>query len=357
MQQTANGRLLIVGAGVMGAAMAMPAADRGMAVDLIGTPLDGAIIAAVAAGLPHPQLKVVLPVASARMSSDLIPTPAADPDVILLGVSSAGIEWAIEALALHLNRPTPILMITKGLRAKGDKLQVLPQVLADGLQDKLGIRVPVVGIAGPCIAGELAARRQTGVLYTSDDPALSHRLAKMLATPYYQPRVTGDLVGVEACAALKNFFAIAVGSAAGQLERYGPAANGAQLHNPAAVLFAQALAEMAEIVAHMGGSAETVLGLAGAGDLYVTCQAGRNSRLGRQLGLGRTFGEAMAGAMKGETVEGAELGQALAPTLRALMTAGRLDAARMPVTCALLESLVDGRPFNVPWDKLQGPSL
>ena len=80
---------------------------------------------------------------------------------------------------------------------------------------------------------------------------------------------------------------------------------------------------MMVLVLALGGGAESVWGMPGAGDLYVTCQAGRNSRLGYQLGRGMLYSDVRSGPMQGETVEGAELGLAVAPVLRAMVaTAG-----------------------------------
>jgi glycerol-3-phosphate dehydrogenase (NAD(P)+) len=90
----------------------------------------------------------------------------------------------------------------------------------------------------------------------------------------------------------------------------------------------------------------------GAGDLYVTCQAGRNSRLGHSLGRGLTYAEAKQGPMKDETVEGADLGIAVASTLRAMMADGRLEADTLPLTTALLEALTSDRPLSIPWQNL-----
>ena len=88
----------------------------------------------------------------------------------------------------------------------------------------------------------------------------------MLAGEYYHPRSSADIAGVEICAAFKNFFAIAVGHAAGSLERIPKAENGALNHNAAAVLFDQAVIEMMIITRHFGGEDHSVWGMPGAGD-------------------------------------------------------------------------------------------
>jgi glycerol-3-phosphate dehydrogenase (NAD(P)+) len=90
----------------------------------------------------------------------------------------------------------------------------------------------------------------------------------------------------------------------------------------------------------------------GSGDLYVTCQAGRNSRLGQNLGRGFTYREIKAGPMKDETIEGAELGITLAPVLEALTRPDAVDGAALPITRALLDALVHDEPLRIPWDRL-----
>jgi glycerol-3-phosphate dehydrogenase (NAD(P)+) len=157
------------------------------------------------------------------------------------------------------------------------------------------------------------------------------------------------MVGVETCAAFKNFFAIAVGWAHGAMARMAVAENKAQNNNAAAVIFDQSVREMMALTRALGGSAESVWGMPGVGDLYVTCQAGRNSRLGNNLGRGLSYSEARNGPMKGDTIEGAELGVATARSLRAMMAGGMLDETAMPLASALLDTLMSDAPLEIPW--------
>jgi glycerol-3-phosphate dehydrogenase (NAD(P)+) len=87
----------------------------------------------------------------------------------------------------------------------------------------------------------------------------------------------------------------------------------------------------------------------GAGDLYVTCQAGRNSRLGNNLGRGLTYRQTVEGPMKGDTIEGAELGRTVAPSLDAMMAGGALPRASLPLTTALLAALTRDAPLDITW--------
>jgi glycerol-3-phosphate dehydrogenase (NAD(P)+) len=334
--------------------MSFPLADRGHAVRLVGTHLDRHIIDGVKSTGIHPTLKATLPreVAPYHVES-FAEALGKNTDLIILGVSSAGIPWAIDRLCETLTSPVPVLMITKGMWPEASGLKALPDHVEEELFRRRGMKAGVAAVGGPCIAGELAARRQTGTVITSRQPALARQACEMLETGYYHPRASDDVAGVEICAAFKNFFAIAVGWASGALETQPPAENAALNHNAAAILFDQAIVEMLALATALGGRPESVWGMPGAGDLYVTCQAGRNSRLGRHLGRGMTFAEAKAGPMKEDTVEGAELGIAVAKSINAMIASGRLQADALPLTLALTNSLTTNAPLDIPWQKLQ----
>ncbi len=342
--------ITILGAGVMGSAMTLPASDRGHDVRLVGTHLDRAIIDSVRATGLHPKLKVTLPGGVAAFHhEDFASALGDDTALIILGVSSAGVGWAIDRLCEALTAPVPVVMITKGLHPQPERLTALPDYVAAEVARRCGLALKVAAIGGPCIAGELAVRRHTGTVITARDPAFAQSLCAMLETEYYHPRMSPDVDGVEICAAFKNFFAIAVGWAAGSLETMAAAENRAFNHNAAAIIFDQAIRELMVLVKAHGGAAESVWGMPGAGDLYVTCQAGRNSRLGNNLGRGLTYRETREGPMKGDTIEGAELGVTVAATLQGMMANGALDPRTLPLTRALLDALTHDRPLDIPW--------
>jgi glycerol-3-phosphate dehydrogenase (NAD(P)+) len=346
------GEMVILGAGVMGSAMAVPAAACGHRVKLVGTHLDEEIVRSVAGNGFHQRLQITLPSAvSAHRHVDFAATLGPDTDVILLGVASAGVDWAIERLAEALPRPIPVLMITKGLSTDGEEIRVLPHIVRERLRSARGFDVPVMAIGGPCIAGELAAERDTSVVITGNDTDLLERTLGFLGAPFYHARPSDDVIGVEVCAAFKNFYAIGVGWSTGHLERYGKASNGAMMHNLTSGLFNQALLELNILVSALGGTSASVYGLPGVGDLYVTCQAGRNSRMGRLLGLGLTYSDAKANHMAQDTVEGAELARTMGPTLDRMFERGRLDAARMPLTRAVVDSVYRNQPFEFDWQR------
>jgi len=336
----------------MGSAMTLPLADKGLNVRLVGTHLDVAEIDSVKAKGLHPRLNVTLSRAiSAYHHGEFSNVLGDDTDLILLGVSSAGVDWAIDNLAKALTRSIPVVIVTKGMAPLAGGLAAFPDVLSDTLARRLGFHVPVAAIGGPCIAGELAVRRQTGTVIVSRDTGLAATLCNVLSTEYYHPRPASDMMGVETCAAFKNFFAIAVGWAHGHQELLAESENKARNNNAAAIFFDQSIREMMALSLALGGTSESVWGMPGAGDLYVTCQAGRNSRLGNHLGRGLTYSAVKAGPMKHDTIEGAELGRSVASSIHGMLKRGVLVERDLPLTLALLTCLTQDHPFEPPWDK------
>jgi glycerol-3-phosphate dehydrogenase (NAD(P)+) len=338
--------VLILGAGVMGSAFAFPLADAGNDVRLVGTHLDVEIIDRLRADGQHPKLGVRLPErVRAYHHHQLGQVLDEDIQLIVLGVSSPGVPWAIEQLRGKLPGRRPILLLTKGLMADASELRIFPELI------EAALGVPVGAIAGPCIAQELAVRRDSSVVCAFRDLAPIRLVLELVGAPYYHARPSTDRTGVEVCAALKNLYTLGIGAGLGVLDREGRGENGAATHNLVASLFAQAILEIEHINAHMGGRPETVHGLAGTGDLYVTVQGGRNSRMGRLLGAGLRFGAAIE-RMAGITIEGAELCRAVGPALRQLVSSRALDAVELPLAAAIVAAICDDEVFVFPWQAM-----
>jgi glycerol-3-phosphate dehydrogenase (NAD(P)+) len=342
--------ILILGAGVMGSAFSFPPADLGHEVRLTGTHLDGEIIRELKTSRIHPKLNIKL---SERVSfyyhEELGPALEGPIDLIVLGVSSAGVDWAVQTLGPLLAKPLPIIMLTKGLTVKADKLTILPQYVSEGLEAFGAGKFTVGAVGGPCIAGELAARRDTRVTFAWPDAGQFSWLDSLFRAPYYHINYTADLAGLELCAAMKNFYALAVGWPSGLLEASEPPANKAQMHNLSAGLFAQSVKEMARLAEWMKGDLKNVYGLAGVGDLYVTCQAGRNSRMGRYLGTGMTYSRAKREKMAADTVEGAELALTIGPLLERLFRDEALSAGDYPLAGAIIDAVCHDAVMQIPW--------
>lgn len=342
-------KVVILGAGVMGSAFSVPLADNGHAVRLVGTHLDAHIVAALRREHLHPRLKVHLPTSIEPYSHDELGEAMREADLVILGVNSAGVDWAAEKLSAVLPPDLPIVMLTKGLRGDGNKLEILPRVLRGRLPS--GYQGPVCTIRGPSIAGELAVRRDTSVLLTCPDPAVFDRLSGWLRTAYYHVWPNSDLIGVEFCAALKNLFSLVVGLVSGMLERSPGVENEAKMHNPAAALFAEALCEIRYVVTAMGGQQRSIWMLPGAGDFYVTCAGGRNVRMGHWMGSGLSYSAAKARYMADETIEGAQTAFAIGPTVENMMRRGVLEADALPLMRAVLDMVCRDAPARIPWDR------
>jgi glycerol-3-phosphate dehydrogenase (NAD(P)+) len=326
---------------MMGTALCVPLADAGHDVRLIGTPLDEALVREVASSGVHPGLGCALPAGIRAFPVSALGSGCAGADAIVLGVSSAGLGWAVEALRSELERaPRPVAMVTKGLELDGDGVHVL----TDALARALGQRVPgcaPVAVCGPCIAGELARRVPTVGVLTGRQPELVRVFQGWLTTPYYHPRPSPDVIGVQVCAAAKNAYAMGVALAAGLHERAGGARGSIAMHNLEAALFARSLLEMGRVVSALGGDPASAWGLPGSGDLTVTCNGGRTGRFGALLGRGYRAREARA-SMGGVTLECLDVLAVLERALAARQL-GTLAPPDLPLLSFLVElALHDG---------------
>lgn len=347
--------LVVLGAGMMGTALTWPLADRGHDVRLVGTHLDDEAIASIRASRVHPKLGQrvpdgVTPYANAELDAALV-----GADAIALGVSSAGVRWAGQQLGRLLSRPLPISMVSKGLAFDGAAFRILPDLLRSTLPAALAKAVEPVGIAGPCIAGELARRVPTAIVFAARELAAAEAWAELARTPYYHVFASDDALGVEACAALKNAYALGVALALGLHEGAGGKPGSIALHNYESGVFAQAVWEMRTFVTLLGGDPNAAAWLPGAGDLDVTCNGGRTGRFGHLLGLGLGRDEAIR-RMQGATLECLEILGVLREGLPTLVASHGASSPlgvteRFPLLLHLCEIALDGAPVAMPFER------
>ncbi|MBX3062646.1 MAG: NAD(P)-binding domain-containing protein [Anaerolineae bacterium] len=344
-------RITMIGAGVMGTALMFPAADNGHEIKLVGTHLDEAIIKRLQQDRYHLRLQRTIPSNITPYQHTDLAEAMRDAEIIGIGVNSRGVHWAAEHIGPHLQEGQIIIMVTKGMESSpSGELVILPDVLRSLLPANIRDQVRYAAIGGPSIAGELAARRHTSVVFTSRDAEVLPILQSVFATSYYHVWSSTDIIGVEVCVAMKNPYALAVGLAAGVVEAENPPdVAGAKMHNYAAAIFAQGLAETAFLVQHLGGNLQTVFSLPGAGDLYVTTQGGRNSRMGRLLGMGKRYSDAVE-EMPNETIEGVDAVVAIAPAIEQMITAGQIAADALPLLRSLHRILTRGENVDFDFD-------
>ena len=342
----------IVGAGFMGTATAWPLSDNGHNVRLVGTHLDAEIIQRCQETRVHPRLKRELPRGVRVYSIEEIAEGLRDAEIIVSGVSSPGVCWIGKTLAPYLRPGQMIIAITKGLEANSEgDLTVLPDVLASELPMPMRDQIKFAAIGGPCIAGELAGRRQSCVVFGSRERGVAVQLARIFRTPYYHVWTTTDLVGLEYSAALKNAYTLGIGLAFVMLERSGgPDTANAFMHNTAAAIFAQGCTEIEQLLRAADASTFWAYGLPVAGDLYVTAAGGRTMRLGTLLGKGHTYAQARA-MMAGETLESVEIVRAMSLALPKMFERGAIHPDDLPLLRALIDIIVYGKPVDLPFDR------
>lgn len=338
----------------MGTGISFALADNGHEVRLVGTHLDREIIDSIAETGVHPGLDREVPEVVRPFQVEDVAAAFDGAEIVVSGVNSFGVRWAAEKLAPLLEPGMAVLSVTKGMEAaeNGD-LRLLPDVLAEQTPSEVREQVSWSAVAGPAIAGEVAARRDTCVVFTGRDAGAIEALAAAFRTGWYHVWTSTDFVGVETCAAMKNCYALAVGFAAGILERLDEADGKDRNHNYEAALYGQASVELGRMVQVLGGEPGTPIGLAGVGDMYVTSTGGRNVRVGRLVGTGLRFSEARE-RMKGITLEGAAAIEIIGGALPKLTRRGVIGESDFPLLRHLYEVVAEDGPLNMPWHTFFG---
>jgi glycerol-3-phosphate dehydrogenase (NAD(P)+) len=259
-------RVAVVGAGAWGTALAQAAAMAGRDVTLVAR--DAAVAAEInqrhtnTAHLGDQKLSQRIAGAS-RLGGYA--------EIVVLAVPAQATRAALEVIGPAPLVGKPVVLTAKGLEAGSLKRQ--SEVLAEMAPEAL----PFV-LSGPSFAADVAAGRPTAVTLAGDDAQQTSELAAALAGPSFRPYAADDRIGVELAGALKNIYALACGAVEG-------AGLGASARS---ALLARGFAEMTRFVVAMGGSAQTLTGLAGLGDLTLSCTSvqSRNYRTGIALGRG-----------------------------------------------------------------------
>ncbi|MFT3888090.1 MAG: glycerol-3-phosphate dehydrogenase [Arachnia sp.] len=347
--------IAVLGAGIMASALATPLADNGHQMRLVGTHLDRDIVASIQSTGVHPNLGLALPEGTTAYQLEDAATAFDGVDLVMSGVNSFGVRWAGRQFADLLRPGMHVIALAKGMEADEDgTLTILPRVLAGEVPQELREQVTFSAIAGPSIAGEVAVRRHTSVVFTGEDQDVLTMWRGLFATDVYHVWTNTDLVGVEVCAATKNCYAFGAGFMAGVLDAMGDAAGDRYVnYNYGAALFGQASIEMVEFMGLLGGNPATPLGLPGIGDCFVTSMGGRNVKCGRLVGAGLTFSEAKA-QMPGVTLEGAAAIGVIGKALVRLTERGVVAPGRFPLLRHLYEVVGLDRPVDVPWDTFFG---
>tara|TARA_B100000963_G_C22634843_1_gene677022 strand:+ start:2641 stop:3687 length:1047 start_codon:yes stop_codon:yes gene_type:complete len=343
-------KILIIGAGAMGSAFALPCLDNDHETFIVGTHLEDEFIDNITKTKNfHSSLNCKMPQEinyyKFEKLGELIDT---NVDLIVLGISSKGIDWVSEQLSKYyqIKKIPKILMLTKGLSIYKNKYELLVDKLKRQLSSKGITNINISAVGGPCLAAGLANRIHSSVIIANTDLKVAKSLANMFNTKYYHTSYTDDLNGVEVSAAIKNIFSMAVGAAKGLCNLdVSKEIREKNYLNTASALIKQSIYEMEIFVEHLKGKKETVKGLAGLGDLYVSSGGGRNAKMGEYIGEGLIFSEAKKNKMHKITVEGAELAKEIGIKVRE-----DFNEKKLPLMIAMINAIVDDEKLKLNWE-------
>ena len=343
-------KIVIIGAGAMGSAFAFPCMDNNHDINIVGTHLeDNFIDEMISNNRLHNGLNVNIPeVINIFKYKDLKKIFDANVDLIVLGISSKGIEWVADQLHnVYKNKPMPnLLMLTKGLSIYKNKYELLIDKLERLLNSKGIKNINISAVGGPCLAAGLANKVHSSVVIANNNLETAKTIANLVNTNYYHTSYTDDLNGVEVSAAIKNIFSMAVGAAKGLCSKnITEEVREKNYLNTASALIKQSIHEMEIFVEHLNGKKETVKGLAGLGDLYVSSGGGRNSKMGSYIGQGMTFSEAKKIKMEKVTVEGADLAIEIGKKINE-----DFDKKKLPLMLGMINAIIYDKKLELDWE-------
>ena len=249
-----------------------------------------------------------------------------EAEIIVSVMPSRHCRRVFEEMHPHLTPEMLIVSATKGLEA--NTLMRMSQVITQVVETGASFTPQVGAISGPSFAQEVARGDPTAVTIASKDDALAERIQREFSDAQFRVYTNKDVTGVELGGALKNVIAIASGIC-----------DGLGLgHNSIAGLITRGLAEITRLTVACGGRQETMAGLAGLGDLVLTCTGGlsRNRSVGVELGRGRKLPE-IINSMHGMVAEGVF-------TTHAAVELARSRRVEMPITAQMDAILNNGKP-------------
>jgi glycerol-3-phosphate dehydrogenase (NAD(P)+) len=314
-------RLLVIGAGSWGTALAMALASRFDQVTVLAR--DPGLAQLIEASRENARYLpgLTLP-ANVSVTADR-PAAFSGVRIVLSAVPSRHVRETYRQLQPHLSPDTLLVSATKGIET-GTLLR-MSQVIEDVLSPKFSPRVAV--LSGPTFAREIAAREPAAVVIASQDMELARQIQMAFSGPYLRFYAAKDIIGVEIGAALKNVIAIGAGICQG-LGLGG---------NSVAALVTRGLAELTRLAVALGGKSKTLAGLAGLGDLVLTSTGdlSRNRYVGIQLGSGRCLDDILH-EMK-QVAEGVD-------TCKAACELATVNGVHMPISEKMFQILYQQKP-------------
>ena len=315
--------ILIIGGGAMGSAFTIPCIDNKNRVT-ITEPYSKIFIKNLSSKNKfHSALKINLSkkLKFRKFSSDLLNEKF---DLIVIALSLSGIDFIGKQLK-NLRVKSPILVLTKGLKyeKKNKRIWTISEQL---IKNYNASNVSV--LKGPCLAKELARKNQTSVVIANKNIKIAKSIGKIISTKYYLTEYSKDVAGIEVSSAIKNIYSMIIGAG--------------QSLNSSSNLFQKSILEMKYLIKYFKGKDETISGLAGVGDLYVSAAGGRNSKMGSYLGKGFTFKSAKRRFMPKDTIEGEQLAREIAPFILK-----KINKKKIPLMVYLLKAILNNKKLKI----------
>jgi len=308
----------VIGAGAWGSALANVLGANGHAVELWAREPD--VVDSVNGSRENRRFLPGVAVNAAVHATGSISDALGDADVVIYVAPSHALREVAASGAGCVHRDAVLVVASKGIER--GTLSIMSDVVADTVPSR-----PVVALSGPSFAAEVANGQPTAVVAASKDLESASRVQRALSSDVFRVYTHDDVVGVELGGALKNVMAVATGIAEGLGLGF----------NSRAALITRGLAEMTRLGIALGAKQSTFAGLAGLGDLVLTCTGAlsRNRALGMELGKGSTLEQALEG--KDTVAEG------VLNTISARALAER-EGVDMPIVLAVHRILFEAQP-------------
>jgi glycerol-3-phosphate dehydrogenase (NAD(P)+) len=311
-------RCAVVGAGAWGTALADLLARNGPEVSLWAFERD--VTAAVNERHENPRFLPDVALAPSLRATSVLADALDDSQLVIYAVPSAHLRAVVRAAAAHVSAGAVLAVATKGIEQ--GSLGLMTDVVEAEVPDRA-----VVALSGPSFAAEVAARQPTAVVAASRDVLAAQLVQETLSSSVFRVYTHDDVVGVELGGALKNVMAVATGIAEGVGLGF----------NSRAALITRGLAEMTRLGVALGAQEGTFAGLAGIGDLVLTCTGAlsRNRAVGLAVGRGATLDQALAG--KETVAEGVA-------TARSARSLAQREGVEMPIVETVHRVLFENYP-------------
>lgn len=311
-------RIAVVGAGAWGTALADMLGRHGHAVCLWS--LEPDVARAVNEQRENPVFLPGVTLARAVVATTDQGQALRDAELVVYVAPSQHLREVIRSGRAHLHPDAVITVASKGIEQH--TLALMSELVEDELPDH-----PVVALSGPSFAAEVAAHQPTAIVAASSQLPAARTVQDALSNATFRVYTHDDILGVEVAGALKNVMAVATGI----VEGVGLG------NNSRAALITRGLAEMTRLGVALGARASTFAGLAGIGDLVLTCTGAlsRNRAVGMEIGRGKTLEEALAG--KPTVAEGVT-------TTKSAVALAQREGVEMPIATMVHRILFDGHP-------------